>query len=146
MTRTIAEILAALAAIVAIALAVLASAGPTFASPCGDGQHPSRMEWPGTTMRPEPFVIDVQPGEDGATLSVWVYNGETSIMNQPRTETLGCAGHVVGVLIDATNHIDGLRPDTVTVIPPAGFIAIPPEVVIEEGEAATIRIYPGVVS
>ena len=36
----------------------------------------------------------------------------------------------------------GAIPDTVTVHPPAGFVAVPPSVVMEEGTDAVIRIDP----
>jgi hypothetical protein len=41
------------------------------------------------------------------------------------------------------DHGPGDKPDTMTVTPPEGYIAVPPSVTVPEGETRVITIYSG---
>jgi len=47
-------------------------------------------------------------------------------------------GKVITVIFNMGN---GETPDTMTVLPPPGYIALPPEVTVEEGAEATVEIH-----
>lgn len=55
------------------------------------------------------------------------------------TAVLTCSGLYVQVIVD---HGPGRDPDHVTIVPPAGFMAIPVDAVIEEGSSARFLIVP----
>jgi len=53
---------------------------------------------------------------------------------------LSLGGFPVAVRMD---HGPGDKPDTMTVTPPEGYIAVPPSVTVPEGETRVITIYSG---
>jgi hypothetical protein len=76
---------------------------------------------------------------DAGGAVVMLHNGQTVTPHRFILFGLEQGGIVVSVEVDQGN---GDIPDTVTVRPPVGFMALPPTVVMDEGADAVIRIDP----
>jgi hypothetical protein len=82
--------------------------------------------------------VTLRPSEaPGAVAEVTFANAEVFIANTERFD-LSLGGFAVGVVI---NNLAGKQPDTMTVTPPEGYIAVPPSVTVAEGETRVITIY-----
>lgn len=91
----------------------------------GAGDHP-------------PMVVEIQPAEDHAA-NVIFHNSLTDINEGPDDPfALSIGG--LEVVVDLSIRL-GHRVDTMTVLPPAGYVAIPPEISVPEFEVGVIEIH-----
>lgn len=81
--------------------------------------------------------MQLAPATGGPVASVTFHNED--IHTQSEAFDLTIPGLTVTVRTDI-NHL-GRAPDKVSVTVPEGFVAAPPEVMVEEGESAVILIY-----
>ncbi len=114
-------------ALLALALMVLAGA--------------SRIEWPGyveesSGYQHPPLVLDLTGDAEEMTLAVT--NSLVPTYTTPCCATLDLGEHRVGVVLDQKY---GDTPDHVAIEPPAGFVAVPNDFLIEEGETVIVRIF-----
>lgn len=83
------------------------------------------------------YVVRVTPG-DGHWADVFYQNRLVRAIEVPNLYDFAFDGLVISVIIDSG---DGDSPETITVIPPDGFYAIPPEAVVDEDESIVIEIH-----
>ena len=99
-----------------------------------------RHLWPGRGPGGGSWVEIHEPTEDHAVASVTFKNEE--VHTEDERITLTYEGVEVVVVLDwQANDTEAER---LTVLPPAGYIALPPEIVVPEGERKTVHIYTGV--
>lgn len=98
-----------------------------------------RWEW---GMGVKSFA-EIAQGTEGALADVIVGNEMTSGHGDELTFPLSLGGLTVNMLV---MQGPGIAPDSYIALPPEGYAAVPSEVVVDEGQTATIRIYatPGV--
>jgi hypothetical protein len=90
------------------------------------------FEWGGTT---NPSSVTLRQ-EDGALAVVEFVN--TIVPGFPTGFTLTAGELTVTVDIE---HFSGSIPETMTVHPPEGVVAVPPVLVVEDGTTGTIRLF-----
>jgi hypothetical protein len=101
----------------------------------------SRVEWPGVSDsagQHPPIVLELS--DDKGILSLSVTNNLSPTYSTPSTATLDLGSRVVGIVFEQAR---GDEPDLVTIAPPVGFIAVPNDFLIEEGETVLVRIVRG---
>jgi hypothetical protein len=62
----------------------------------------------------------------------------------PEVQCVFSMGHGLAIVV-IWQHAPGDAPDTAIIIPPPGYVAVPPEATIEEGGAVRVLIAPEVV-
>lgn len=85
----------------------------------------------------ESYVVIQPSSRPGVIAEVTFLNEDIHSSDDEITLTLDGLSIVVQINTDRSAM---MRPDTMTVTPPAGFIAYPPEVTVPEGGAGTILI------
>lgn len=96
----------------------------------------SRIEWAGYLDGP-PFVIEASPGTDGALATVTITNQMVPNWMVPRSVVVSAGDVQITVEV---RQAQGDAPDTITVIPPTGYAAVPGRAVLQEGETVVISI------
>ncbi len=86
--------------------------------------------WPGGSS------VTLQPSEALGAVSERVFDNSTSdgLTRDYHTRTMD------GIKVEI--EIGTIVPDTIRVTPPEGFVAVPPEATIRDGDQATVVIYP----
>jgi hypothetical protein len=101
----------------------------------------SRIEWPGIVDaggQHPPIVFELS--DESGVLALSVTNNLSPTYSTPSTATLDLGSRVVGIVFEQAR---GDNPDLVTIAPPDGFIAVPNDFLIEEGETVLVRIVRG---
>lgn len=125
-------------AVWATVIVILAFLAIGFAVSAARGQD--SITWPNPFRDGLPSVLSLSPpSRPGSVAEVLFLNQD--VHNFPSaTVTLTRDTLTVSVTLEI-NRL-GNSPDTITVTPPDGFIAIPQTLTVPEGETATIVIYP----
>lgn len=98
----------------------------------------SRREWPAYDgSRPAWVEIHDAPEDSTAYAQVTFFNRVAHQGSEEFTLTFG----EFDVLIILSWQYDGGQAEMITVIPPPGYIAIPPEIVVDEDTTGTVLIY-----
>ena len=84
--------------------------------------------------------VQIQPTTVPGAVAQVVFLNDTFHQQMVETFDLTLAGLTVTVRIDA---LLSLEPETMTVTPPEGYIAVPAQVTVPEGGAGQIVIYEG---
>lgn len=93
--------------------------------------------WGATTPK-ERSAVALLPGTEGAVLDVLCINHLTGGHSMAQQFDLTRDGITVSAFVFAA---PGDNPDTYTIAVPEGYRADPPEVTIEEGESAVVRVF-----
>jgi len=97
---------------------------------------PARAQDTAAWGRMPQFVVQLVPGRY-CDAEIHAQNRVTGGLMSPTFATLRLDNLAVLVRVD---HADGDLPDTVTVTPPEGWIAVPPSIVLQEDQAGIIEI------
>ncbi len=86
--------------------------------------------WPGGSS------VTLQPSEAIGAVSELLFKNSTNDGATRDYHVRDMGGIRVEIVIGTAD------PDTITVTPPEGFVAVPPEVTIRDGDQAVVLIYP----